>query len=520
MKKIVCFFISCLFIVTGYKALSQEFDYSTASINLPVTPTIKTDGTFKTYDVKVLVSNRTSILGTNAKAEEVKNSFRKNYLIPFAGLRQVDSTGDFHIVALLQLYAAKGYTSAVAPATGLDFKTNMAIYTAVYDRYGRQLFLKQYINPETLTHFNEKWSSSDVKANEELIRNTIIQQVINASTKAFESKLTGGQSNFSLRIAYLNDVKKFPELKVMNDQADALKKACRTSIQSFTEMAEKLVPSWEKMTVFADTKDSNEVKRAGYLNLTNYYILTGNNEKAISYIEQFKPIDKTVKEMMGLIKFKNSEECEKMMTALTPEITELNTSNSLPVIDREVNADLFSYYVVNGTATIDDRKQSGTYTGILKIKYPEPAISESGNILDLDASDVEVLITYKNESGEEKQLGTYVSKITSMKDAEGKSYIAQKFGSALLGGSQYSLMKEVFVSPKITTMKVIVPQGGEFLVKKNGDDKGVKTGLFNTKKPLIDYLQDCPAAVQLIKDATSSSAIPLEKIGVAYTNCN
>jgi len=522
MKQITAIIMFGLLLSLALSSKAQEYDYTKSSIKLPFPPSVILDGSFKTYDIKLIVSSEVDISGLDGKAQAIRDLFEKDYLFPFAKLKQVDNNGDLHIFVLLQRFYSKGATVSRdndKKVNGLNFKTALAFRTIISDRYGKQIFSRLLNQPERITYFKDNWSSSDIKLNQGLIVNTIIMEAVQSCTDEYEKKMTGGEASISINMAYLKSIKKYPEFKAMKTQAGQLEKELGKSVKAYIDIATQYVPDWEKWTKFNSSDDSNEVKRAAYQNLVNYYILNGNSEKATKYLQVYKPIDEVTKEMLGLVKYKSSEESEKLIALLAPQQEMINSADDGSLaVSKETNADLFSFYTLKGTVTIKDGKHSGEYTGTIKIKYPEPNL-EAGSIVSLDATDASLIITYADASAQNKILNSDISKITAMKDSFGKTYQTVKFGSVFLGGSQYSLMKELFSSSKITTMKVIVPFGDDYLVKKNGDEKGVKSSLFNAKKSLLDYLKDCPAAVQMINSAKVYSKISMEQLGAVYTSC-
>jgi hypothetical protein len=141
-----------------------------------------------------------------------------------------------------------------------------------------------------------------------------------------------------------------------------------------------------------------------------------------------------------------------------------------------------------------------------------------------------VSIKYK-DNGADKEILTKLSKVKSLKDNSSNNYTVIKAGDNMLGdmssvsiaSDTYILMKETYVSPKISLYRILLPQpeGSEnsMLIRKAGDPKGVRTRLLNFRKNLTDYLADCTATTDMIKQSKNINN-DINKILETYTSCN
>ena len=84
-------------------------------------------------------------------------------------------------------------------------------------------------------------------------------------------------------------------------------------------------------------------------------------------------------------------------------------------------------------------------------------------------------------------------------------------------------MKETFASAKISLYRIMLPTppGSEnsMLIRKAGDPKGVRTQLINFKKNLTDYLGDCNATTDMIKQSKNLNG-DINKILETYSLCS
>lgn len=512
---------------TAQTVFAQEVSYHTVNFTFDLPPTLKVQGEApKTFDLKVILAGddpvSASYASDAAKAlrKEVNNT---HYKIGFNDLQQVDSTviGDLHVISILQFMQQKAGLSG----SGGIMTSNIAIYTSLRNGEGMELYNRQFNDENFSTSYGPALTSS-------ALNQLVMENAVAKSLEGFKRELTGYQGYLNTKLADLNDVKKIPELKAFEEQMKELKTALsKNGVDAFCTAAEKYLGFWQQQADNHLEKKGDEVKRAAFQNLALYYILKGNTEKARETIEAYKAVDKTESEMMGLLKYKNSEDLEKLMAKLNPEkkVLELSPVGKRITLNEAVTR--FIYLKMDGTIAIEDKKNPGTYTGTLYIRKPEPVGRKGGGgIVDLGAADFDVTIKYK-DNGEDKEIKTRLSKVKTLKDNNGNNYTVIKAGTNMLGdmsavsiGSDtYILMKETYATAKISLYRIMLPQpdGSEssMLIRKAGDPKGVRTKMFNFKKNLTEYLSDCTATTEMIKQSQNLNG-DINKILDTYTSCN
>jgi hypothetical protein len=342
----------------------------------------------------------------------------------------------------------------------------------------------------------------------EKVTENLLQDFINA--------YNGAKLELPFELASLSGVKKNPELADFSATVKEVK--FTTDAATLLQQMEPHIAYWEKASMYNNASDDTiEVKRAAYQNLSIYYTVKGDVEKAESYIEKYKAIDKVHKMLMGLLKIKHSENCEKLITQMYPPQAE-PVDDKAPIVTTKEIKDNYKYVTLNGTITITGKKEGGTYNGMVQISKLENA--GGGGILSLDAQAAVIVITTKDDKGSTKIINTDLSNVTSFKDDKGASYSIQKFGTGAIGGAYYCLLKPSFENPKINVYRTVVPPGGgDYVVKKNGDDKGVKSSLIGSWKQLTEYLSDCTVVNEKMKNGTIPKNEKVEKIAEQYAAC-
>lgn len=483
----------------------QETDYTELYIDIQQPPTLTQYADYKTFDLTVLTSRE--------QQDKPGTGFNLGFKVKAGTLNQVTEGGDFHVVSFLQRYNGKMNSPSTADV-------NVALNSTVYDRYGNVVKTGAVNNEHFAVNFG-KTLSKEESANQDYIRGFIMERVIEASLQPLVDGINGAKQRPAIRIASLDDVKKKPELQAFDDQVKILKPVLeKEKLPGFKISAEPFLSYWEKMSNYSGDGDKDEVKRAALHNLALYHIAAGNYDKAREYIEPYKAIDKQIKQMFGLIKYKNSEELEKLITIISPAAT---AEAAAPVTGNKLLsmaevAENHQFLIINGTARISGKRDEGTYKGLIKV-YKLPSNS-FGNVVSLDPENIRVVINTTDASGQPKTINTTVSKIEELKDDNGTAYTTQKFGTSVLGdGSYYVFMMSSYTSPKVTVFRAIIPAGGEWVVKKPGDDKGVKSSLLGARKNLEEYLADCAGLAAKFKDGSIDKKAAIEKIAEEYSKC-
>ncbi len=431
------------------------------------------------------------------------------YQIKLGNLKQVPVSSDFHVLTVLSRLNGK-FTSESS------LTANIYITSYIYDRFGNKVS-GIYIDKEDRVINFEKPLTKEERGNKDFVRQKVVEKLTESLMQEFINAFNGAKLQLPFELAGLSGVKKNPELADFSKTVKEVKNT--TDAETLLQQMEPHLAYWEKASNYSNAADDTiEVRRAAYQNLSIYYVVKGETEKAGEYIEKYKAIDKVHKMLMGLLKIKHSENCEKILTQMYPPAA-ADIDEAAPVASLQELKDNFRYVTINGTVTVDAKKIGGTYEGRIQISKLEN--SSGGGILNLDAVSPLVLITTKNEKGEPKIITTDMSNITLLKDDKGVEYAIQKFGTAALGGAYYSLLKPSYQNPKITVYRTLVPAGiSDYVIKKSGDEKGVKSSMFSSRKQLIEYLSDCTPLTEKLKNGTVSKTEKAEKIAEMYVNCN
>lgn len=483
-------------------AMAQETDYKSATYKINVPPTITNYKNYSTFDVSVTFHDN----------DESKINLNLPYEVVMPNLKKVESDGDFHLVYYLQKYAGKQVDRA-------NTEVNIALYLMVLNKYGDLVYQTSFANEKQMVSYTEL--SKDDSKNPDVVNKLVLNKCMSIINKGFVTALNGGEVERSLHLALLDGVKKKPELQEFEKQVKVLVPLFAKSTQEFVKAAEPFVSYWETMSNYSGDGNVDEVKRAAYNNLVVYYAATNQTEKARAALALYKPIDKQVKEMFGLIKYMASNECERAISDF--EKVEVVFTDApvkdVPVITKSAALDMVKYISIEGSFKITSRKEEGSYTGTLKIsKLPAPP---QGGLASLSASEPDVKVTVKDASGAEKTFVVGLGKVEDIKDNKGNVYLSQKFGTIGLGeGVTNVFMMSTYISDKITVYRALIPATGDYVLKKKGDEKGVKSSMFNAKKTMIDYLSDCATLVEKLKNNTLDKKETVEKIAAMYTACN
>jgi hypothetical protein len=440
--------------------------------------------------------------------DETEVNMNLPYQIKLADFKQVPVSNDFHIVSCLQRSSGQ-FTSDKSITLNILMRSN------IYDRYGNIITTMYIDEPARVINFDTPLTKEE-RNNKDFTRQKIVEKVTEILMTNFLNRLKGEIVELPYELAGLGAIKKLPELAEFSKTIKEVKS--KMDLATLKTVLEPNVAYWEKMSNYVGEGDSIEVRRAAYQNLAIYNIVAGNTEAANNIIEKYKSIDKVHKTMFGLVKTFHSENCAKMLEKMNTEaITTVN--ENAPIMTLQQLKDGFKYITLNGTVVVDAKKIGGTYKGQFQIDKM-PTTGGGGGMFDLDAQAASVIITTKDEAGVAKVIKTDLSKITSFVDDKGMEFVIAKYGSAALGGAYYCILKPTFSSPKITVFRAMQPETGDYVVKKKGDDKGVKSSLVNAKKQLIEYLSDCESLSAKIKEVAATRSQSPETLAEQYSNCN
>jgi hypothetical protein len=493
MKKLLAIAICIYFSAT---CIAQSINYDDLIVTQQKKPAYPQYASYTTFDMAAVTT-----------LDESEVNMNLPYQIKLADFKQVPVSNDFHIVSCLQRSSGQ-FTSDKSITLNILMRSN------IYDRYGNIITTMYIDEPARVINF-ETALSKDERNNKDFTRQKIVEKVTEILMTNFLKRLKGEIVEIPYELASLGSVKKLPALADFSKTIKDVKN--RMDIESLKIMLEPNVAYWEKMTQYAGEGDTIEVRRAAYQNLAIYNIVAGNSEAANSIIENYKSIDKVHKTMFGMVKTFHSENCAKMLEKINTEASTTVDENA-PAMTLQQLKDGFKYVTLNGTVIVDAKKIGGTYKGQFQIdKMPTTG---GGGMLDLDAQAANVIITTKDEAGVAKVIKTDLSKITSFVDDKGMEFVITKYGSAALGGAYYCILKPTFTSPKVTVFRAIMPETGDYVVKKKGDATGVKSSLLNAKKQLIEYFSDCESLSVKIKEDTGTKTQSPEKLAEIYSNCN
>ncbi len=487
-------FILAAALLTGQLLQAQEVSYIDRTLTgYQQKPAYPQYADYKTFDFAAVTTMDESEVNMNLP-----------YKVKLGNFQQVPVSSDFHVVTLLRRMSGKFTTDKSLTA-------NCFIETFLYDRFGTEV-TSIYINKEDQVINFDAPMSKEERNNKDFVRQKVLEKVTEMLLAEFLGAYTGSKEDIAFELAELDDTKKFPELK----DFPKISRQVKYSVNA-ADLLNALTPNvavWEKLSSYSGPGDAGEVKRACFQNLAIYSILKGETDKAAGYIEQYKAVDKVHKQMMGLLKVKHSENCEKMLAKFNPVFETIDAT--APTMTLQQIKDNFRYVSINGTITIEGKKNAGTYTGLIQVS--KIVSSEGGGIAVLDAESADVLITTKDAAGKDQVITTELSKVVSLKDDKGNEYAIRKFGAATT--AYYSLLKPTFQHEKITVYRAVIPvRFKDYVVKKKGDDTGVKSSMFNARKQLIDYLSDCAPLTEKLKSGAVDRNEKVEKIAEMYATC-
>lgn len=493
------------------KSNAQEVRYVSVETQLEALPAqILDERSFKTFDVKIISKDVLIELNANDK----KSLVNTDYTISLRNMQQVDginSNGDLHVIVALEMF---NLLTNVKPDGGA-MKSFVSLTTYFFSSDGNHELYKEVFKNESFeTNYNAGATKEDISKQ---ALESAIQQCVN---NFFQPR----KLNTTVTIADLKGSKNIPELKILSTHEWELQRALDDKkISKVLQLGEEYLPIWQNLGNTYAGQNVEDVKRAVYQNMAVYYILKGDTNNAKKIIAVYKPIDKEKSAAMTFAKMRFSDELEKLMLNLYSSKVLLASADKVSSTDV---AEMMVYHKTDATVTIDDKKEGGTYNGVVYIKYP----MQYGKIETIGTTDCDVVIKIKDSN---KVINTKLSKIVSMQDATGKQYSVNKVGANFVGdrnklsfgmvNTQYILMKETFASERISLFRTVVPKmptaETSFLIKKAGDAKGVRTTYLNMKKNLIDYLSNCSAAVDMINTSTNLGN-DIEQIVKTYSTCN
>lgn len=522
----------CLLAFSIGSLSAQEVNYDDVSFTQSIPPVYPSLQQNISFDVRASVTERIrdSFLSPD-ELEKMRTIFRSPMRIRFGKFSQVDSTGDFHVVSLIQKFkwvkpSASSMPMQMSTPKPAGLTANVVLHTRVYDKFGTLLYDQAENYPELSIPAESEWGSDYNRKDPKTRILIATQEAISTSLKTFVNQIYGCTPTLSSKLAYLDDVKKKSELKNFEGQVEQLRTVLRKEgVAKFLTASEASIPFWEKMADYRGEGEVDEVKRAALQNLSLVSILKGDFEKADAYIKAYKPIDKKVKSMFGLVSTLNSADLEHLLNVI-----QAKPENEIkPTSDKVLTAtDVFrlnAYLPIEGTIVLDG-KNAGTYQGLIQIKRSEPqpiGQEENGGMMDLGmkslgAEDLLISIPTTDKAGKAQWLTVRSSVVKSLKGTDGTDYQLRKFGTVgFANGAAWYLLRSDYQSPKVTVYRSVLPNASEYVVMKPGDDKGVKSSFLNARRNILDYLKECSTLQEKYKK--DNAAFDIKQVALDYTNC-
>ncbi|GAB3913461.1 hypothetical protein GCM10028803_57640 [Larkinella knui] len=509
---------------------AQEVNYDEVSFTQSIPALYPSLQQNISFDVRASVTERVkdSFLSAD-ELNKMRTVFQSPMRVKFGKFSQVDSTGDFHVVVLIQRFkwvkpAASSMPMQMSAPKPTGLAANVALHTRVYDKFGTLLYDESENYPELSIPAESDWGSGYDRKDPKTRTLIATQEAISASLLTFVNQIYGFTPKLTSKLAYLDGVKKKSELKQFEDQVEQLRTLLRKEGSAqFLTASEAYLPFWEKMASYKGEGEVNEVKRAALQNLSLVSILKGDFEKADAYITAYKPIDKPVKSLFGLIKTRNSDDLELLLYMIQAKPEKEIKPSSDKVLTISDVLKLNAYMSIDGTIVLEG-KNAGTYQGMFQVKRPEPQLinqESNGNMLDLGtlgAEDLLISIPTTDKSGKAQTLIVRGSVVKSLKGADGTDYQVRKFGTVgFANGAIWYLLRANYQSPKVTVFQSVLPNASEYVVMKPGDEKGVKSSYINARRNILDYFKDCSSLEEKYKKG--NTPFDIKQVALDYTNC-
>ena len=493
----ITFFVSPLF--------SQNTVYQGISLPQQLNGSHKHCKDYTTYDLAMV-----PLLKSSTEAVDYE---KLPYEIKLANTKKVATDGEYHVIAVLRGMIAKLTSKSTA-------NVNVKLGVTLFDKFGKKLDETTLNRDAFFISLGRTFNNDEIK-DESLISRVIIQNAIDTALAGFNNSLIPGTMDPEFNYATLKDVKDKPELKEFHKQIEDLKEVLFKNPNAVKTTLDGFLPYWEKMSNYAGEGDVNEVKRAAYQNLINYYLYSKNTTKAKEYLDLYKPIDKVESAAWGLVKQKNSDICEKWINRFSNYVDGQNYSPATDarIVTQSEMINEVSYYIFEkSTITLKGKKNAGVYNGRLKILKLINIEAESG-VLDLDKKTTSIAVIGKNEKGEDVSFSALLSEIASVKTETGDLLIQRNIGASFGMGGTSTLLKSSYKSDKIVVYRAEFPKSDNYLIVKNGDDDGYMDSILKGRKKMIKYFSDCAELYEKLKNGTVSESEAIEKIAEMYTNC-
>jgi hypothetical protein len=503
-------------------AVAQEAEFKDIRLTINKPPMVISDGSLKNFDVTFTPNLSQSNLSKAMSKNDYNQMFSSlNLTLEIPNYTQKPNNSndvDLHVLYTLKNYVRKNFTvNNNVTSVAADIKFDIL----VADKYGEVLYDKATDLAEYKVSIPKVWKSEkEMNDDTRFVDSTMIQLAAESVQKKI-NKLFSNEPNatFDGSIAYVDGMKKFPEYASMKDDTKALIKTLeKNGITAFLDEAKKYVPFWESQLHFNDTKDSLEVIKVMHHNLALYYVLIKDVQKATTYINAYELYDdsKTVRPMLGAIRYKKTEELTLLMNTIAPNSFELKTKNA-PVLSMAEMLDARKFLTIKGTVYMSVKKEKINYTGRIKIAKVSTDEAPSDKAISMPDADYLVNVIVEKD-GKAETIEAALSKVDSIIAEDGTKYKVNRFGN-IIKGRAYMLLKQIVGAPAAKMYTIAIPLNNtDLVVERDDEDKGEIIENEDLKKQLAKYLKKCEAAVKLV-ETSGPRTMPYQQIAELYSTC-
>ena len=497
----------CLFAIalTTLKTKAQNVYFNGIQFAENVPPAFTQCKDYKTYDIAMIPLSK--------PGDESVDYEKLNYQIKLGETKRA-AVGDYHVVGIIS--KLKGKLASKSSAL-----IDISLAVSLYDKFGN-LLKETAINRDAfLINLGRELNEVERK-DQPLLYTLMVQNTFDTALLGFNRSLKGMTIYPEYAFAALKDIKKLPELKEFETQVNKISSISNSENTTIKTTIESYIPFWEKMANYTGEGDVNEVKRAALQNLISYYTYTKSLVKANEYLAAYKPIDKVEKALFGLVRTKNSEVSERRINEMAEymnAVSGTSTGARTTLVTANELADLTAFFIIeNATITLKGKKNSGVYTGRIKLSKLNNTPSEAG-VLDLDKKSTPIVIVGKDASGATAAFTANISDVVTIKTTNGDLFIQKNIGASFGMGGTNTLMKNSYSSDKIAVYRAYFPKSDSYVIKKAGDEDGFTESILKGRKKLFKYLSDCAIIETKLKEGSLNENEAIEKIAELFTNC-
>lgn len=515
MNKLLKILIILSFSLLTTFCFSQTFQnvpfYDIKTQVAPQNPKLKE---FKTFDVRLVKS---SGFETNIEANEIEFSKLLNG-VSIKSMKQVESGGDLHIVVLLQKYVPTSNGAYVY------------FYFTLYDKFMNKIgaYQSNWENrpiPNTKKVNPKEGIKGSFRVNVETALEDVFQYIYAISTEVTEK-------NLQVSLAQFEKVKKYPDLQDFNTIVDETEKILRKEGANawLKEITKDDLEYWGEFVDEKEDTDNNDIKRVALHNLTVYYTLKNDEQKAREYLKKYEDIDIEIKDGALGEKYMPSKNVAKLLYTVFPKESPKKT------LTQELSTDEIwerhQYISLKGTVEpIEGSKiLKENFKGIIRIMKPEPyfqdpTVTNTSGARTIGGTDKGAMVKLINEKGVVMNvMSSDIAKISS--DDSKEEYVVRKF--KILTFTYFILMERTFNGNKIMLYQELFAEANPqnvsseqrtdytpetyFWMRFKDDEEGVQTTVINLKKKVFEYLSDCPKLKDKYQEKSFKSAVVLELV--------